>query len=978
MKWKWLILILCCFNHYLTAQLLDRVPGQLLIQLEADAQDFDLSDNIADFNHTPTELRKETLLSAHSNIQLYTFNEDAINADFFLKHIRAQPQVVQAQYNHWTTNRVVPDDLFYSFQWYLNNENYNEDTGMLGADIDVEAAWDITTGGVTAAGDTIVLAIIDDGIDEMHPDIATNLWKNNQEIPNNGIDDDGNGYVDDYRGWNVYAQSDHLGIGDHGTGIASVMGAIGNNGIGLAGLNWDVKLMTIVAGGGTEANVIAGYEYALQQRLLYDNTNGEKGAYVVVTNTSFGINYGQPEDSPLWCEFFDTLGEAGILSVAATANIDVNVDVVGDMPTTCSSPYLIAVTATDQQDHRINAAYGIENIDIAAPGKHIMTLMEEDGVGYRTGTSFAVPIVAGLVGLAYAVPCDNLVLISDSDPAYITTLMRNFVLSGAENIEALSGEVAGNRRVNAFHTLQATQGLCANCAPSIISVISSFYESLQFDFISFENDSTDLYIRTNQTDNWAVYTNITSPFTLNGLGECTEYSFYFTSHCGIDEINSPTYQVSTSGCCTTPQNFSWNLQTEASVLVDWEISSESEGYVGQYFDVFDQAWYDLPDVSMPPYFVNLFLECEEQQLRFATICDGTAGDWSEPITVFSGGCGPCIDLEYCPSQGLLSQSEYIKGFILNGDLTISEQNNGYGDLTDNEEIIILPENAEVEMVLLPGFTFLPYEENWRIWIDYNTNGVFEENEMCFETITPTSEPVVANFTLPNMPTNTLTRMRISMKYLNGDTPQEPCETFTYGEVEDYCIYVSNLLNSTLGCEAPTTFEMVEQNETSALLSWNAITTASSYLVEYYRIDYALLGNVETDEPQILLEDLSLCDTFHVKISPRCAGSLGQESQGFTFSTSCQTSNINKTYFQDSWTVSPNPFRHQFTINNEVNTSEKVSITLINVKGKEVIHKELTASDDWAFKGLEALPNGIYILKIQSETQLQTTKLLKLQ
>jgi len=241
-----------------------------------------------------------------------------------------------AQFNEAVEQRNIPNDTWFADQWQYNNKG--EAQGKMDADIDALKAWDFTTGGKTAFDDEIVVAVIDGGIDLNHPDLINNLWTNNQEIPNNQIDDDQNGYVDDYYGWNfneTIADIGNAGYGHwHGTPVTGIIGAEGNNYEGVCGVNWKAKIMNLVANQ-TVADVIAAYDYVLNMRKHYNETNGQEGAFVVATNASLGINEGKPSDHPLWCAIYDALGEEGILNVAATANQAINVDERGDLiPTT--------------------------------------------------------------------------------------------------------------------------------------------------------------------------------------------------------------------------------------------------------------------------------------------------------------------------------------------------------------------------------------------------------------------------------------------------------------------------------------------------------------------------------------------------------------------------------------------------------------------------------------------------------------------
>jgi subtilisin family serine protease len=147
----------------------------------------------------------------------------------------------------------------------------------------------ITTGGLTVQGDTIVVAVIDCGADITHEDL--NFWKNYLEIPGNGIDDDTNGYVDDFDGWNAQSQTGVITSCSHGTHVSGIIGAIGNNTTGVVGVNWNVKIMPVQPSSTNEALVVAAYTYVYNMRRLYNQTNGAKGAFIVATNSSFGVNF---------------------------------------------------------------------------------------------------------------------------------------------------------------------------------------------------------------------------------------------------------------------------------------------------------------------------------------------------------------------------------------------------------------------------------------------------------------------------------------------------------------------------------------------------------------------------------------------------------------------------------------------------------------------------------------------------------------
>lgn len=335
--------------------------------------------------------------------------------------------------------------------------------------IRMPAAWGISTGGLTTRGDTIVVAIIDDGFQTDHPDLVENIWLNHHEISGDGIDNDMNGYVDDRMGYNVSTENDSHPVKTHGTSVSGVIGAVGNNGKGVAGVNWDIKLMWI-SGAGFESDVIMAYQYILDMRNLYDQTGGEKGAFIVVTNLSGGINNAWAKDHPLWCEMYDKLGARGILSVTAAPNNPISVDVDGDMPTTCTSPYMIAVTNVDGSDVLVaNAGFGEKSIDIGAQGHGTITTATFSEYKPFPGTSAAAPHVAGAVALLYSTPCTEFLDDLITDPDMIAERVRDIIYNTAADNNSLEEITVTGKRIDVGDAMLATTS--ENCGAPIIPKI---------------------------------------------------------------------------------------------------------------------------------------------------------------------------------------------------------------------------------------------------------------------------------------------------------------------------------------------------------------------------------------------------------------------------------------------------------------------------------------------------------------------------
>ena len=446
---------LSCFR--LLAQAYDHVPGQLIIQVDDLTHLNKIIQKAGEGNYYSGELfRVREILSASMHIVLLEF-DTATDESMMLKKINSIEGVTMAQLNHYTQDRtIVPNDTYFSSMWALDNTG--QSGGTPDADIDAPEAWSITTGGLTATGDTIVVAVIDGGFQLTHTDL--NFWKNYNEIPGNSVDDDGNGYVDDVNGWNAINNNPSIGSSSHGTHVSGTIGAKGNSGTGTTGISWNVKVMAIQGSSSSEAAVVRAYDYVLVNRKLYDQTNGAKGAFVVATNSSFGVDQGQPGAYPIWCAMYDSLGAAGILSAGATANQNWNIDSVGDIPTGCSSPYLIAVTNTTRLDQKYTAAgYGVASIDLGAPGTNIYSTIPTNSwsMSNWTGTSMATPHVAGTIGLMYAAACQQFMIDYKNDPAGKAAVMRDYLYNGVDTLPTLSNMCATGGRLNANNALLNVQ-----------------------------------------------------------------------------------------------------------------------------------------------------------------------------------------------------------------------------------------------------------------------------------------------------------------------------------------------------------------------------------------------------------------------------------------------------------------------------------------------------------------------------------------
>ena len=382
----------------------------------------------------------EKKLSKSANINLIGYDTLTVNALNLLEEIKKDPQVEYACFDISVQSRGdMPDDPNLASQWGLFT-------------IGTEKVWELTKGGVSALGDTIVVAILDTGFDINHEDLKGNIWINKGEKPGDKLDNDQNGYIDDVSGWNfIHHNATHI-ADNHGSSVAGIIGAKGNNGKGISGMNWHVKLMVFETR--LVSDIIAAYDYIIDQRERYNRTKGKQGAFVVTTNASFGVNKIKCVDQPLWGEMYDRLGAAGILSAAGAANNPWNVDEVGDMPTTCKSDYLMTVLNTNPKDERYaGSAFGAVSIDMGAPGQNSFSTRNNNEYGVFHGNSAASPHLAGAIALLYSIPRQKLAEDAMAFPAQTAMKIRNLLLNNVDKVPSLVSLTSTGGRLNVFSSM---------------------------------------------------------------------------------------------------------------------------------------------------------------------------------------------------------------------------------------------------------------------------------------------------------------------------------------------------------------------------------------------------------------------------------------------------------------------------------------------------------------------------------------------
>jgi hypothetical protein len=386
-----------------------------------------------------------------------------------LKHHAASDNIpLKIQEEHALQRRAwMPNDPLLLSQKYLNV-------------IQMPKAWDQGGNPVNRNRDTLVVAVLDDGLDTSHPDIKPVIWMNRGEIPWNGKDDDGNGYTDDFYGWNGGDSSAEVFNSEsvfygHGTSVAGVLGAASNNGIGIAGVAYNAKIMPVHCyaskGLSSDLGVIRSMLYVYRQKKLWLTTKKQKGINVVALNMSVGLDATFPNETPMWCELFDSLKSVGIMSVSATTNADNNVELVGDIPSLCPSDALIVTSSTGLDKQWVKSGWGKVSVDLAAPGDEVYTIspvQTSPSNPYRgeSGTSFAAPMIAGTITWLNSVVCKTYLQLMSQNPDSALKLMRNWILSSVETNASLSSKTVTGGVLQSYGTWIKMDAWCMANEPT--------------------------------------------------------------------------------------------------------------------------------------------------------------------------------------------------------------------------------------------------------------------------------------------------------------------------------------------------------------------------------------------------------------------------------------------------------------------------------------------------------------------------------
>jgi subtilisin family serine protease len=480
----------------------------------------------------------------------------------------ANPNVEYAGPNYIRkTEMIIPNDTYFGNQWALQNTGQYA-YGTAGADIRMAGGWEVTIG----SGD-ITIAVLDTGIDYSHNDLVWNVWRNLGETScTDAVDNDGNGYLNDCVGWNFIGNNnDPMDDYGHGTHVAGVIGAKGNNSSGIAGIMWLSNMMALKvcdANGSCDVGAeIAAIDYAIDMKKNH-------GVNVRVMNASFGGGGYEPNEYMA----INRANAAGILFVAAAGNggedgVADNNDVIPMYPASYDLPNIISVAATDQDDRRVSFSnFGPNSVDVAAPGTYIFSTVPNWWTMYYgygnlemfSGTSMATPHVTGLAGL-----------LSAYYSHFTHSQIRTMILRYVDVLPTLNGWILTGGRINAekaLKSLWATYDLTATPV-----------SSLQIDLAWTDRATDEIGYRIYRSMDGTTYVSIAtvgvngSFYSNSGLADGTKYYYRVRTY---NDIGESPVQQGTQATAITPLNPPTNLRmvsiSSTQIQLAWSDNSSTE------------------------------------------------------------------------------------------------------------------------------------------------------------------------------------------------------------------------------------------------------------------------------------------------------------------------------------------------------------------------------------------------------------------
>jgi hypothetical protein len=414
------------------------------------------------------------------------------------------------------------------------------------------------------------------------------------------------------------------------------------------------------------------------------------------------------------------------------------------------------------------------------------------------------------------------------------SMVKGYVLDGVDAVSNLTTETLTGGRLNVNNSLNLLIENCSNgdcIAPFALNASQTPGSTTYTLSWAGTEDMTSFNVQYRvQGDEWIEISNLSETnYLFENLLSCTFYEFQVSAACGESSSDwSTVFLLQTDGCCVNPNTVTVSSITASGATITWNQVLAAETYTLVYMPELGFETI-ISDIAGTSYTLNNLSACTDYTIYVYAGCVGIDVPPPTPVSFNTFGCGACQDFTYCEVSGN-SQYEYIERVQLNDLDNTSESNDGYQDFTPMGTTLTGGETYTITCT--PGFSGGSYSEYFKVWIDYNVNGVFDTDELVFDAGSASTEAVSGEFTVPANITANQVKMRVAMAYVGmfgGGNPPTSCGDLNFGEAEDYCITLDP--NVSVGeIKTNETAFMLYPNPSNGRIQWTSTKPITSILV----------------------------------------------------------------------------------------------------------------------------------------------------
>ncbi|MFT4667119.1 MAG: hypothetical protein ACI9XB_004087 [Gammaproteobacteria bacterium] len=413
-----------------------------------------------------------------------------------------------------------------------------------------------------------------------------------------------------------------------------------------------------------------------------------------------------------------------------------------------------------------------------------------------------------------------------------------------------------------------------------------------------------------------------------------------------------------------------------SLVIEWENGLIAESFSIQYREIGSPTWIEINDITGNSYVLADLDECTNYEFQIKTNCVDMSTSWSSTISIKTFGCGACFDFSYCESFATNSNDDFIGGVNFGTMDNVSGNNGGYIDFADDFSLTVRPDST-YSLILTPEWPGFTYNVAWSVHIDYNADGDFDDaNELIFSA-DASQDVQTADITIPIDAAFGLTKMRVSMR---EGIISAPCDNWTFGEVEDYCI---SILPTVLPCLLPQNLDTTNVTDQSVEMIWemDQYELAIGYIIRFKEVVETDWMEFSVNFPTYTAYNLTLCTDYEFQVRTVCPQDFSEYTESFIYKTSCTSSTEDLSNLENinALNVYPNPFSERIVIDFELKKSSDIIINLTNLNGQLLQVQKLNnlgeGQHHTEFQPAGLAP-GMYLIQVATEDEVVIRKVVK--